>query len=102
MDDLSERARSAYLRTVGLEEAPPVEATSAQLEAMQAALMARPRFTREVFLAHRIDDMSYDEIARRTGVSVRRVEREISRAIAALAFGSNRRALRKRWWHRLY
>lgn len=68
-------------------------------ERMQAALLRLPRFTREVFLAHRIDDLSYAEIAARTGVSVRRVEREIARALVGLD-----RALteppRSGWWQR--
>ena len=68
-------------------------------ERMQAALLRLPRFTREVFLAHRIDDLSYIEIAARSGVSVRRVEREIARALVGLD-----RALtelpRSRWWQR--
>lgn len=51
---------------------------------MEAALLRLPRFTREVFLAHRIDDLSYTEIAARTGVSIQRVECEIARAIFGL------------------
>src|SRR3546814_4951163 len=47
----------------------------------EAALLTLPRFTRNVFLAHRIDDLSYAEIARRTGTSVGRVEREMMRAL---------------------
>lgn len=68
-------------------------------ERMQAALLRLPRFTREVFLAHRIDDLSYTEIAARTGVSVRRVEYEIARAI----FGLDRALTeppRASWWRR--
>ncbi len=54
-------------------------ATAEQLARLKAAFLTLPRFTREIFLAHRIDDLSYVEIADRTGVSVRRVEREIAR-----------------------
>jgi len=54
-------------------------ATTVLLERMEAALLTLPRFTREVFLAHRLDDLSYRDIAARTGVSVRRVEREIAK-----------------------
>lgn len=76
-------------------------ATTEQLEALQATLMSLPRSTREIFLAHRIDDLSYIEIARRTGFSVPQVEREISRAIYAIAFGLPRRSLWRRCWRRL-
>jgi RNA polymerase sigma factor (sigma-70 family) len=95
MSELRKRARSAYLRTIAPKNANAIEATAEELEALLAALMTLPRFTREVFLAHRIDDMSYAEIAGRTGVSVGRIEREMSRAICTLAFGRRRRPL---WW----
>lgn len=40
--------------------------------------------TREIFLAHRLDDMSYTEIAERTGLSVKQVERRIAKAMRRL------------------
>ncbi len=43
--------------------------------------MLKPR-TREIFLAHRLDGYSYAEIAARTGLSVKTVEKHMSRAIA--------------------
>jgi RNA polymerase sigma-70 factor (ECF subfamily) len=54
------------------------------LERMEAIVLRLPRMTREIFLAHRLDDMPYEEIARRTGLSVRKVERHMARAILAL------------------
>ena len=74
--------------------------TSELLERMEAALITLPRFTREVFLAHRLDDLSYTEIAVRTGVSVHRIEREMARAIAAIDRGLSERPARKKWWRR--
>ena len=69
------------------------------LELMEAALLALPRLTREVFLAHRLDDLSYGEIATITGVTTRRIEREIARALIALDRAlSERRPPRPRWW----
>lgn len=53
-----------------------------RLEAVIARLEPR---TREIFLAHRIDGYSYGEIAVRTGLSVKTVEKHMSRAIAAIA-----------------
>src|SRR3546814_2966147 len=47
----------------------------------EMALLTLPRFTREVFLAHRIDDLSYADIASITGTSKRRIEQEMARAI---------------------
>jgi RNA polymerase sigma-70 factor (ECF subfamily) len=43
-----------------------------------------PRSTREIFLAHRLDDLSYQEIADRTGLTVRQVERHMAKAIYRL------------------
>lgn len=43
----------------------------------------KPR-TREIFLAHRLDGLTYAEIADRTGLSVKGVEKQMSRAIALL------------------
>lgn len=57
------------------------------LERMEAIMRRLPRLTREIFLAHRLDDMPYEEIARRTGLSVRKVERHMARAILTLARG---------------
>lgn len=41
----------------------------------------KPR-TREIFLAHRVDGFSYREIAGRTGLSTKAVEKHMSKAIA--------------------
>lgn len=49
----------------------------------QAMLKLNPK-TREIFLAHRLDGYSYAEIAVRTGLSVKGVEKQMSRAIAHL------------------
>ena len=40
--------------------------------------------SREVFLAHRLDGLSYVDIAKRTGLSVADVERHIAEAIVHL------------------
>ena len=52
-----------------------------RLEAAVARL--KPRM-REVFLARRVDGMSYPEIASRTGLSVKGVEKQMVKAIAAI------------------
>lgn len=43
----------------------------------------RPR-TREIFLAHRVHGMTYVEIAERTGLSIKGVEKQMSKAIAMI------------------
>lgn len=60
----------------------------ARLEA--AILRLKPR-TREIFLAHRIDGYSYAEIAARTGLGVKAIEKHMSRAIAHLDRYASRR-----------
>lgn len=72
--------------------------TTELLERMEAALLSLPRFTREVFLAHRLDDLSYLQIAKITGVSVRRVEREMARAILGIDRALTDPQPRSRWW----
>ncbi len=67
-----------------------------RLARAEAALQTLPPFTREVFLAHRIDDLSYAEIAENTGTSVRRIEREMIRALIGFARAMDGRPLR--WW----
>jgi RNA polymerase sigma-70 factor (ECF subfamily) len=43
----------------------------------------KPR-TREIFLAHRIHGFTYAEIADRTGLSIKGVEKQMSKAIAKI------------------
>ena len=69
---------------------------------LERAMRTVPRTTREVFLAHRLDHMSYGDIAERTGLSVREVERRIARAIIAMDRSLNAPPLRcwKQWLRR--
>lgn len=54
------------------------------LRRLEAAMMRlRPR-TREIFMAHRIDGLTYAEIAEQTGLSVKGVEKQMSKALAQL------------------
>jgi RNA polymerase sigma-70 factor (ECF subfamily) len=65
-------------------------------ERIEAIVRRMPRITREIFLAHRLEGLSYEDIARRTGVEVSQVERHIGRALILLD-----RELaheRRRWW----
>jgi len=91
---LKDRARAAETRYVN-EEARIDDAISevnelGRLEArdslrrLEAAMLhIKPR-SRDIFLAHRLDGLSYVEIAAQTGLSVKRVEKIMSKTIAAL------------------
>lgn len=52
------------------------------LRKLEGAVGSMPRISREIFLAHRIDNMTYREIADVTGLTVRQVERHIAKALA--------------------
>ncbi len=70
------------------------------LRRMEAAMRAMPKMQREIFLAHRLDDMSYGEIAERTGLSVRQVERHMAKAIYKLVKQLDGEKLS--WWERWF
>lgn len=54
------------------------------LRRLEAAIMRlRPR-TREIFMAHRIEGLTYAEIAERTGLSIKGVEKQMSKALVQL------------------
>ena len=70
------------------------------LRRLRAAVANLPRRQREIFLAHRLDDLSYLDIAGSMGLSVRRVERQIARAIYKIAKQMDGQRLS--WWERLF
>lgn len=49
----------------------------------KAVLRLKPK-TRMIFIAHRVEGLSYAQIAERTGLSVKGVEKQISKALADL------------------
>jgi RNA polymerase sigma-70 factor (ECF subfamily) len=55
-----------------------------RLRRVEAAIALLPPRCREVFLMHRIDGMSYTEIARHLGISVSAVEKNVARACLAI------------------
>lgn len=69
------------------------------LERLNQAIAALPRRDREIFLAHRVDGFSYQEIANRTGLSVPRVERHMARALYGIDRTLEGPPLH--WWQRL-
>lgn len=66
---------------------------------LEKAVARLPRTTREIFLAHRLDGMSYPEIAGRTGLSIREIERHMAKAMYKLCTEFDRKP--RRWWERL-
>ena len=70
------------------------------LRRLEDAMRNIPKLQREIFMAHRLDDMPYDEIARRTGLTVRRVERHMAKALYKLDKQLHGRKLS--WWERRF
>ena len=91
--DRSEGSAEAYPDQTGVEIwtergfDPPPDYT---IEQIDAVLLTVPPFERRLFVLHRIDGLSYAEIARQNRISVRRVERAI-----VTALGYCRRAFRE-------
>ena len=54
------------------------------LQRIEAALPLLPDRTREIFMAHRFDDLTYRQIAQRVGISVKTVEKHMSIALREL------------------
>ncbi|ATY32982.1 sigma factor-like helix-turn-helix DNA-binding protein [Sphingomonas psychrotolerans] len=54
------------------------------LQRIERAVRKLPRLRREIFLAARLDDMSYIEISERTGLAVWEVERHMAKALASI------------------
>jgi RNA polymerase sigma-70 factor (ECF subfamily) len=54
------------------------------LRRLEAAMLRLRPKTREIFMAHRLDGLSYAEIAERTGLSVKGVEKQMSKAIVQI------------------
>jgi RNA polymerase sigma-70 factor (ECF subfamily) len=70
------------------------------LRRLQDAIASMPRKQRDIFLAHRLEGMSYAEIACRTGLSVKQVERQMARAITKLCKQMDGHPLS--WWERWF
>jgi RNA polymerase sigma-70 factor (ECF subfamily) len=64
---------------------------------LEIGLSRMPRMRREIFLAIRLDDMGYPEIAERTGLSVSHVERQFAEALLQLHRALNDPAPVARW-----
>ncbi|WP_058835918.1 RNA polymerase sigma factor [Luteimonas abyssi] len=78
--------QSTDAETVATEDPGPDQLAAQQQELARAksAIAALPAHCRGVYLLNRIEGMSYTQIARHMGVSVKAVEKQISKALALL------------------
>jgi RNA polymerase sigma-70 factor (ECF subfamily) len=75
----------AAMEAASPEPSPEQHASGREaLARMQAAIARLPARCREVYLLHRIEGMTYPEIAHRSGISSKAVEKHISRALRLL------------------
>jgi RNA polymerase sigma-70 factor (ECF subfamily) len=93
IDRLRTRARHTLLYSKGVQAdtADPVASperaliASERLRRALAVIDQMPPKRKEVFLLHRIDDLSYPQIARRLGISAKTVEKHMALAMLQLA-----------------
>ena len=70
-----------FRRLIGLDHLPE---GAGDLKRLECAMLRLSRRDREIFLAVRLDKMTYSEIAEVTGLPVKQVERSVSRALIAI------------------
>ena len=82
---LRDRSRASLesLAANSLDQVAILEARDTLRRLEQAMSRLKPK-TREIFLAHRLEGLSYSEIAARTGLSLKGVEKQMSKAIAKI------------------
>lgn len=62
-----------------------------ELDAVRQDILALPERTRDVFMLHRFEEMSYPEIAERLSISVSAVEKHMMKALRRVLEAANRR-----------
>ena len=81
--ELRRRVLAADIRS--LQAFNPEEIVSEEVAAIVRQSLDRlPELTRDVFIARRFEEMSYKEIAEKYGITVRRVEFELEKAVKQL------------------
>lgn len=71
------------------------------LARLERAVRRLPKLQREVFLAIRLEDLGYPEIAERTGLSESEVERHFAHSLVRIANALDR-PTREPIWERLF
>jgi RNA polymerase sigma factor (sigma-70 family) len=78
---------AADCAVLAVEDSPPTDEVvdaRQRLKHVEAAIAMLPARCREIFLMHRIDGMSYSQIAKSVGISVSGVEKHIARACLSI------------------
>jgi RNA polymerase sigma-70 factor (ECF subfamily) len=71
--------------TIAADDSPEQHASDQQaLARVREAILGLPPRCRAVYLMHRVEGLSYPEIARRNGISTKAVEKHMSHALRAL------------------
>jgi len=97
------RARRALERSI--EPVAPISSGAPDpelLARLETALLSMPKLRREIFLAVRLDAMTYGQIAKVTGLSVKAVERQFARALCHLDYHLRHGEAppHRHWWQR--
>ena len=78
-------AESAQTDAIAADDSPEQHASDLEaLSRVRAAILRLPPRCRAVYLMHRVEGLSYPEIARRCGVSTKAVEKHMSHALREL------------------
>ena len=96
---MTSRSKRALERTLALhEETAGRTPDPVELARLDHAMRRVPRRQREIFLAIRLDDLGYAEIAERTGLPIAQVEHLFAEALTNLS--RNLDDPRRHWWRR--
>lgn len=98
-NDARAAGRRGDLRHISLDDCEiaagdPVPSLEARdmLRRVEGAIEALPDRTREIFMAHRFEDLTYAQIAARMGLGIKAVEKHMSAALRALHEAAGYRA----------
>jgi RNA polymerase sigma-70 factor (ECF subfamily) len=96
---MTARSKRALERTLAPHEGNAEDIIDpAMLAKLEHAMQRVPRRQRAIFLAVRLDNLRYPEIAERTGLTVAQVERLFADGL--LNFTRNLDYPRRHWWRR--
>jgi RNA polymerase sigma-70 factor (ECF subfamily) len=98
--ELRRRSKHALERSIRNYDSDTADITPnpAEIARIEDAVRRLSRFQREIFLAIRLDDYTYADIAERTGLTVQQVERLFAKALGN--FCRNLDDPRRHWWRR--